>query len=77
MNDIKREIRSSCPSVITDGSRPFRCYWTEFRANHLEVELDAHFRIRPIGDAYYENRQRVLLAIDRAVRENELKFHAK
>ena len=39
-----------------------------------EVVVDAHFRIRPIGDAYYENRQRVLFAIHRAVAMNEVKY---
>jgi hypothetical protein len=75
MHDIKREIRGSCPSVITDGTRPFRCYWTKFQSNYLEVIVDAHFRIRPIGDAYFENQQRALLAIDRAVRGNELMYY--
>jgi small-conductance mechanosensitive channel len=74
LHDIKCEIRASCPTVITDGSRPFRCYWTNFQSNYLEVVVDAHFRIRPIGDAYYENRQRVLFAIDRAVAMNEVKY---
>lgn len=36
--------------------------------------MDAHFRIRPVGDGYFENRQRVLLAIDRAVKENEMQY---
>jgi hypothetical protein len=74
-HDIKCEIRSACPSVITDGSRPFRCFWTNFQSNHLEVVVDAHFRIKPVGDAYWDNRQRVLQAIDRAVKANDLKYH--
>jgi hypothetical protein len=74
-HDIKCEIRSTCPSVITDGSRPFRCFWTNFQPDYLEVVVDAHFRIKPVGDAYWDNRQRVLQAIDRAVKYNELKYH--
>ncbi|KAG7344401.1 mechanosensitive ion channel [Nitzschia inconspicua] len=74
-HDIKCEIRSTCPSVITDGSRPFRCFWTNFQPDHLEVVVDAHFRIKPVGDAYWDNRQRVLQAIDRAVKDNEMKYH--
>mmetsp|Transcript_11686 Transcript_11686/g.27999 ORF Transcript_11686/g.27999 Transcript_11686/m.27999 type:complete len:516 (-) Transcript_11686:987-2534(-) len=74
LHDIKCEIRSSCPTVITDGSRPFRCYWTNFQSSSLEVVIDAHFRIRPVGDAYFENRQRVLFAIDRAVKMNEVQY---
>ena len=71
-HDIKCEIRSACPSIITDGSRPFQCYWVNFQSNHLEVFVDAHFRIPPVGDAYYENRQRCLQAIDRAIQKNEI-----
>jgi small-conductance mechanosensitive channel len=74
LQDIKTEIRSSCPAVITDGSRPFRCYWTSFQPNYLEVILDAHFRIKPVGDSYHENRQRVLQAIHRAVKKNDMTF---
>jgi len=70
--DIKNEIRLACPLIITDGSHPFRCYWINFDKKELEVFVNAHFRIPPVGDAYYENRQRCLLAIDRAIRKNEI-----
>lgn len=74
LQDIKTEIRASCPTVITDGSRPFRCFWTSYQADHLEVIVDAHFRIKPVGDAYHENRQNVLEAIYRAVKKNNMSF---
>jgi small-conductance mechanosensitive channel len=74
VDDIKTEIRASCPSVITDRSRPFRCFWTGFQGDHLEVTVDAHFRIEPVGDVYFENQQRVLQAIDRAVKNNNMDF---
>jgi small-conductance mechanosensitive channel len=75
LKDIKTEIRANCPAIITDGSRPFRCYWTGYNSDHLEVMVDAHFRIKPVGDVYYENRQRVLQAIDRAVKKSKMEFH--
>ena len=74
MEDIKTEIRKNCPAVITHGSRPFRCYWANFGPDHLEVVVDAHFRIKPVGDPYWENRQRVLQSIDAAVRKNKMEF---
>jgi len=74
LQDIKTEIRSSCPTVITDGSRPFRVFWTSYQADHLEVVVDAHFRIKPVGDAYHENKQNVLQAINRAVKKNNVNF---
>lgn len=57
-----------------DGSRPFRCYWTDYGDNCLKVVVDAHFQIKPVGEAYHENRQRVLVAIDQAVKKNSLQF---
>jgi small-conductance mechanosensitive channel len=74
LQDIKKEIRANCPAVITDGSRPFRAVWTSFESSYLEVLVDAHFRIRPIGNAYYENRMKVLQAIDVAVKKHKLEM---
>ena len=74
--DIKAEIRTACPSIITDGSHPFRCYWDNYGKDGLEVFVNAHFRIPPVGDAYYENRQECLLAIDRAVRKNGIEEYS-
>ena len=72
--DIKSEIRASCPAVITDGSRPFRCVLVSIESNRLEVHVDAHFRIKPVGDSFYENQQLVLNAIHRAVKKNNMSF---
>ena len=38
--------------------------------------VNAHFRIPPVGDAYYENRQQCLQAIDRAIRRNEIEDYS-
>ena len=71
---IKEEIRASCPKLITDGSRPFRVHWSDFKEDHLEVLVNANFNIKPYGDEYMDNRQAVLLAIARAVQKNVLEF---
>lgn len=73
--DIKAEIRMACPSIITDGSRPFQCYLVNY-GKEVEVNVNAHFRIPPVGDAYYENRQECLLAMDRAIRRNEIEKYS-
>ena len=67
MQSIKEEVESSCPDLVTNGSRPCRAHWTDFGPGHLEAVVDFHFRIKPVGDKYWDNRQRVLQAIDRAV----------
>jgi small-conductance mechanosensitive channel len=74
LKSIKDEIRLACPSVIADGSRPFRAHWTNFGDDHLEIVVDAHFEIKPTAPEYWDNRQRVLQAIHRAVRIHQVEF---
>jgi small-conductance mechanosensitive channel len=33
---ILEEIKEACPKAITDGSRPFRAFWTGYREDFLE-----------------------------------------
>ena len=73
--DIKSEIQASCGKyLISDGTRPFRAHWSAFEVDHLEVTVDARFNIPPVGDLYWENRQKVLQAINRAVEKNKCTF---
>mmetsp|Transcript_26572 Transcript_26572/g.78596 ORF Transcript_26572/g.78596 Transcript_26572/m.78596 type:complete len:97 (+) Transcript_26572:182-472(+) len=74
VSEIKEEIKLSCPELILDGSRPFRVHWRDFKQDHLEVIVDCHFNLKPVGDAYFNNRQRVLEAIARAVHRLEVEF---
>lgn len=71
---IKEEIRSSCPEVVTDGSHPFRVFWSNFEADHLEVSVDCRLRVAPIGDRYFQTRQEILIAIARAVKKMKFNF---
>lgn len=73
-DDIKLEIRKACPQLIVDGTRPFRVHWVGYEKVSLNVVVDAHFQIRPLGDGYWDNQQRVLEAINRAVEKNDVKF---
>ena len=74
LDNIKEEIRLSCPKLITDGSRAFRAHWQNFEDDHLQVVVDCHFTIKPTGDEYYDNRQAVLDAIYRAVKKTGAHF---
>lgn len=75
VREIKEEIRSTCGSdLILDGTRPFRVNWRDFKEDHLEVVVDCHFNMKPVGDKYLENRQRVLEAIARAVDRLNVEF---
>jgi small-conductance mechanosensitive channel len=76
LEDIREEIKFSCPRLITDNSRPFRVFWTNFNEDHLEVVVDTHHNIAPIGDAYWINRQNVLMAIAKALRKHDVEFAA-
>ena len=74
VDTIREEIKASCPRLITDGTRPFRVFWTAFCEDHLEVEVITHHMIAPIGDAYFKNRQEVLMAIARSVKKCDMEF---
>ena len=74
LDEIKREIRSSCPLAVVDGSRPFQAFFKSYGEEYLEVDLDVHFRVCPDGDEYFQVRQDCLLAIDRAVRKQGVRL---
>jgi small-conductance mechanosensitive channel len=74
LESIKAEIVSSCPELITDGSRPFRAHWVAFEDDHLEAVVQAHFKIKPNTDRYHEARQQLLQAVARAVHGAGLEF---
>lgn len=70
---IKDEIRLACPKLVTDGSRPFRAVWSNIGPGSiLEVKIESHFAIKPIGEEYYENRMAVLHSIRRAIEKTEV-----
>jgi len=74
LEDIKDEIRTACPDVIDDGTRPFRAFWTGYGKTGLEVTVEAHFRIKLLGNDFWVNRQNMLMAINRAVHKNKIEF---
>ncbi|CAJ1945094.1 unnamed protein product [Cylindrotheca closterium] len=71
---LKEEIRSACPKLITDGSRPFRVMWTDIATNHILVTIDTHHYVPPSSGAYWEARGAVLSAISRALVKTKGKF---
>jgi MscS family membrane protein len=74
LDEIKREISSTCPMVVSDGSKPLRAYFKSYGNSFLEVEVDVRLRCQPGGEDFKKARQEVLLAIDRAVKRNNVKF---
>jgi hypothetical protein len=71
---IKAEIRKVCPEVIDDGSRPFRAFMTGYHSDHISAMIDAHFKLAPIGDPFWQNQQNVLIAISKAVKDFGVEF---
>jgi small-conductance mechanosensitive channel len=79
LKSIKEEIRLGCPSLILNhASLPFRVHWTSFDKDYLEVVVEAHFSI-PSSESleYWDNRQRVLQAINRATKIHQVDFAVK
>lgn len=77
INDIKDDIKLSCPHIILDQTiRPFRIYWTSIQEDHIEIMIDTHHKIIPDTDEYYMNQQFLLLAIFRALEKNNIEFES-
>ena len=79
ISDLKREIRAACPKLVVDGSRPFRVHWRGIEdepalSGSLIVVVDTHHDIRPMSDAYYDNREKVMEAIMEATKQNNMKI---
>lgn len=70
LSDIKEEIRSSCPKLITDGSKPFHALLSSYQPDHVQAELNCHFNIQPGSREFATNREQVLLAIARGVEKS-------
>eukprot|EP00547_Thalassionema_nitzschioides_P006688 CAMPEP_0194218610 /NCGR_PEP_ID=MMETSP0156-20130528/24150_1 /TAXON_ID=33649 /ORGANISM="Thalassionema nitzschioides, Strain L26-B" /LENGTH=400 /DNA_ID=CAMNT_0038948023 /DNA_START=340 /DNA_END=1542 /DNA_ORIENTATION=+ len=71
---IREEIVEACPNLITDGARPFRVVWTDIKEDHIVVTVDTHHRIPPACNAYWENREKALLAIAKATKKKKVDF---
>ena len=72
LKSIEEEIRQECNADKKLMS--LRVLWTEFKSDHLEVEVWAQFSITPMTPEYHERKQKVLFAIAKAVRENSVDF---
>ena len=74
LNQIKKEIKASCPTLITDGSRSFSVVMTDYKEDHIAVSVDTHHTVRPNCAEYDEMRQEVLEAIARVMKWNNVDF---
>lgn len=66
LSQIKKEIVTSCPKLISEG-KPFRANISSFERDHVEATIDCRFGLPPFGDEFWNARQDMFLAIDRAV----------
>lgn len=71
---ILEEIKANCPKAITDGTKPFRAFWVGYEADHLKMMIDTHHNIKPLGQAYWANKQKVMQAIQRGVKKSGCDF---
>lgn len=72
--EIKEEIKASCPKIVKDGSRPLRVSWADVGDDHISVVINTSYEIRPSSAAYWANREVVLLAVARAMKRLGVKF---
>lgn len=71
---FKEEVKKACPAVITEG-RPFRAHLRDFQDDHITIVCDFHFHLPPSGEIYWDNRQKVLKAIDAALHKSGVNFY--
>ncbi|KAG7363872.1 mechanosensitive ion channel [Nitzschia inconspicua] len=68
-------IEATTPHIVTDGSRPCRVVWSDYTERFLEVMVDVHFEgIKPIGPKFWDNKQKVLMAIQKSVDQHDMKM---
>ena len=65
LQDISAEIRESCPKV--NAQQPFRVSLTDLSGDTIVITIESHFHIPRLSEEYWENRQAVLMAVNRAV----------
>jgi len=74
LEEIKTEIKTACPTLITDDSRSFTVVMTDYKEDHISVNVDTHHAVKPNCNEYDETRQYVLEAIARVMKRNDMKF---
>merc|ERR1712157_347708 len=75
LQEIKNEIKNTCAStLITDSSRSFTVVMTDYKEDHISVNVDTHHNVKPNCDEYDETRSYVLEAIARVMNRNDMNF---
>jgi len=74
LEEIKAEIRLSCPRVVTDGTGAFFAVLESFHDDHIGGLVIANFDIPPKTADFINNRQEFMLAIARAMRKHDVDF---
>jgi small-conductance mechanosensitive channel len=74
LEDIKEEMKISCPKLISDGSKSFHAVLTSFEPDHIQGMVLAHFEIQPSTGEFTRNRSVVMFAIARAMKKHGLEF---
>mmetsp|Transcript_8651 Transcript_8651/g.12246 ORF Transcript_8651/g.12246 Transcript_8651/m.12246 type:complete len:118 (+) Transcript_8651:453-806(+) len=66
VQSIKREVKSSCPRLITeDDSYPFSVYWTKWDDKTNQIEVSCYLKIKSYGNEYMFAKQSFLEAVAR------------
>jgi len=72
LEEIKEEIRLSCPKLISDGSKGFMALLVQYNDDHVEGMVMAHFDIPPVTAEFANNRNEFVLAIARALKKHNV-----
>lgn len=69
ITSLKEEMKMKFSATLITKDRPFRVHFRDIEADHLEVVCDFRFNLAPTGDAYYDNRQKVIETIAKVVKD--------
>ena len=73
LEEIKHRVKETCPKLITNGTQ-YRAVICSYEPDHVQAMVNFHFDIPSQTEAYYRNRQQVLLVIARVMKEHGVEF---
>ena len=71
--EIKDELRTSCPKIVTEGAI-YRAVITSYEPDHVQATVNVHFDIPAETEASNRNRQEALLTMARVMDKHGMEF---
>jgi small-conductance mechanosensitive channel len=73
LEEIQSRVKETCPKLITKGT-PYRAVICSYETDHVQAMVNFHFEIPSQTEAFYRNRQEVLVVIGSVMKEHGVEF---